>query len=168
MFAVGGKLPFDEYGCVVRSLAGLVLFSGALAAAACKPPPKQPEDSASTYRADRCGREPSTWSPQGHEFGELMQRNALEIGPSGLKWNGSSISMATLRRYLQSVNQLNPPINLQIAIDPSTDCGKVNQTRALITESFHCAAGSIPVCVEYSEPEWQRLRTRRRSMQLPE
>jgi hypothetical protein len=168
MSVVGGKLPLGQYGNEVRRLAGLLLVVGALGAAGCEPSHKHLSIVSSTYGANRCGPGPSNWSPQGHEFGELMRRNTLEVDPSNLKWNGTSINAPTLRQYLPKVDQLNPPINLQIVVDPSTDCRRVNQIRVLITQGFHCTGHGIPVCVEYSAAEWQRLRAERRSEQLPE
>lgn len=152
---MGGKLPFDWYCSGMRGLAGLVICVAALAIVSCKPSHRQGESTASIYGADRCGPVPSAWSKQGQEYGELMARNELQIGPSSLKWNGVSIDAPTLRKYLQTVGQLNPPINLQLVVDPSTHCNKVRQARALISGYLHCAAGSIPVCVEYSETEYQ-------------
>jgi hypothetical protein len=155
MSAMGGKLPFDRYCGGMRGLAGLVICGTALAIGSCKPSPRLIERTASIYGADRCGPVSSAWSKQGQEYGELMARNEVQIGPSSLKWNGVSIDAPTLRKYLQTVDQLNPPINLRFVVDPSTDCNKVKQARALISGYLHCAAGSIPVCVEYSDTEYQ-------------
>jgi len=139
----------------MRGLAGFLICVTALAVVSCKPSHRQLEPAASIYDTNRCGPPPFKWSKQGREYGELMARNELQIDASSLKWNGVSISPATLRQYLQMADRLNPPINLQIVFNPSTSCGRVNQIRALISENFHCADGSIPVCVEYREAEYQ-------------
>lgn len=150
--------PFRQYGCDMRDLAVLVICAGALTAASCKQ--SQTSRISTFYSDNRCGPAPSAWSPQGHDYGELMQRNVLQVGSSELKWNGMPTSFTTVQRYLRMLNNLNPPINLQIVFGASTNCNRVNQTRTLVSENFHCAAGSIPVCVEYSESEWERQRAR--------
>ena len=139
----------------MRVLATVWILATALAALSCKPSQQNLADADSTYGTDRCAPPALKLSKQGQEYGELMSSNHLQIGPSGLKWNGSSISAGTLQQYLRMADQMNPPINLQIVIDPSTRCVEVNQTRDLIRQNFPCAPGSIPVCVEYTEAEYQ-------------
>jgi hypothetical protein len=84
--------------------------------------------------------------------------NNLAVGPDNLAWNGTPVSAATLRNYLQQMNQMNSALSLQLVFDDRANCRLVEQTRALLTNELGCGSGRG--CVEYSEADYQREASR--------
>lgn len=124
-----------------------------LVAAGCSRLPDQPQQPRASYSADRCRGPMPAWSLQGREYGELSFRNTLHVGRGSLSWNGATISAATARLYLRTMDGYDPAVNLQVVFDERADCPFVHHIRRLVSESLHC--GSKQTCVEYSKPEWE-------------
>ena len=128
-------------------------LSAALLISACDRHVDPADASTETYNVSSCGGAPSTWSPHGSEYGELVPPYALAATPKGLTWNAAPINAATARDYLRTVGRRVPGLSIQVVFDPHVSCIVAEETRALVNASRKC--GRNEKCVEYSRPEYE-------------
>ena len=89
-----------------------------------------------------CPASPEGWLTPTHAMPRDRNVNRLRVsGRTGLHWNGTPISRATLRLYLDLVRAIEPqPITL-LEPAPDVNCPFREAVRAEITHAIPCAGG---------------------------
>ena len=132
---------------------GFLILLSLLAAASCKDRHEiTSTKKTAIFKADLCGGYPKGWRPLGSESGEFVVYNELNLGVSGVRWNGASIDDSTLRNYLIRIQDFTPTPVTALVIDDTVSCLRVDRIRAIMNEFGHCNGEAS--CVEYSSQAW--------------
>jgi hypothetical protein len=105
-----------------------------------------------TY-AKGCGGLPANWITPRDGRGVMSLLSVITVRADlSLRWNGKSVSDATLKTYLQETATLNPVPVVQIKFAPDVDCDAVARLRRLVSDTLDCKFGQ---CAEGSGRWWR-------------
>ena len=130
-------------GLLITVLAPAILTGPSAAAPVTKAP-------LTTYAHNRCGGAPAAWGPQGLMVrDEWFQR--VDIKPSAIRWNNTSIDKAALRRYLIEMSKFSSKPLMTVIFAGNTDCATVAAVRRMISDTLPCQRERL--CIETSVSE---------------
>jgi len=100
-----------------------------------------PAETGSRYaEAGRCGGPPPGWLQPSDGIGHHRLLLSVRVDRAGsLHWNGPTVSMEDLARYLEVAGEMNPRPQIALVVDEGADCRTVAAVRRQLVEAAICS-----------------------------